>query len=339
MKRSFFKLVTVGGLLTCLLARPAAGQEAQTNKENSTAYTALRLVGKTLGADAINRVVEVSGRDGKPQPTSWRIVLKEGEGTREVEVVNGRIEAQRPLTRASMLAPVKLPDLNLDSSGAFEATDAQARKTHVRFDSVNYSLRTSERTGKPLWTLELFNQEGTPAGTMRIAANNGAIVSMDGRVAADGPIPAKKPVAEERPAAKPPTATPRTAATPKPAPTAVVVDHPTPRRDLRPPATTTTTTTIVQTNSPAAVVDVPDADPTGPAAPPPPDDGGGFFTRTGRTLDHTSQAVTHSIDQAGRNVDHGVRRAGATVQRFFTGRSDLDGDSRPAPPPSDAQPD
>ena len=54
---------------------------------------------------------------------------------------------------------IHLSDLNLDSSGAFDATDAQARKVRLRFDSVNYVLRTAESTGKPQWSLTLFNKE------------------------------------------------------------------------------------------------------------------------------------------------------------------------------------
>ncbi len=329
MKRLLFQLAVASTWLACLGLRPAAAQESHDAKENATAYTALRVVGKTLGADAINRVVEVTGRDGKPQPVSWRIVLKEGEGTREVDVVNGKIEAQRPLSRSVAATPIKLPDLNLDSSGAFEATDTQARKTQVRFDSVNYTLRTSDKTGKPLWTLELFSQEGTAAGTMRIAANNGAIASVEGHIAPETATPPKKPVAEEKP-------------TPRPTPAVAVAEpRPTPRRE---PRTVTTTTTVVQassaqTNAPVAVVDLPDADPAGPAAPPPPDDGGGFFTRTGRTLDHTSHTVTRSIDNAGHTVNDNLRRTGAKLQRFFTGRSDHDVAPRPVPPPTVNQPD
>ena len=120
-------------------------------------------------------MVELTGRDGKPQPTVWKIVLKEGEGSREIEVVNGRIGAQRPLSRPATGAPIKLPDLNLDSTGAFEATNTQAKKVHVRFDSVNYALRTSDKTGKPVWSLDLFNESGAAAGTIRIAANTGAV--------------------------------------------------------------------------------------------------------------------------------------------------------------------
>ena len=49
--------------------------------------------------------------------------------------------------------------------------------------------------------------------------------------------------------------------------------------------------------------------------------------------------MNHSLDHAGQEVSKSVRHAGATIQRFFTGHSDLDSDAHPAPPPANTQPD
>jgi hypothetical protein len=316
----------------------AAEQETHGNGDYPTAYTALRLVGKTLGADAINHVVSLSGHDGKPQPATWKIVLKDGEGSKEVEVVNGKIEAQRSLARPATGAPIKLPDLNLDSSGAFEASDTQARKVHVRFDSINYTLRTSDKTGKPLWSLDLFNQSGATAGTMKIAADNGAVTALEGRIATNAPAaPAKTVATAGTPAPKPtPDASvrvhPTPVATPRATPAVVAADRTTVTRPLAgPPVTTETTTVTTMQTAPVqtAIVDVPDA---GEPSSAPPEDGGGFFARAGRTLDHTTQSVNHSLDHAGQDVSNSVRRAGASIQRFFTGHSSLDNGEQPATP-------
>ncbi len=81
-------------------------------------------------------MVEVTGRDVSPLPALWKVVLKEGAGSREIDVQDGKITAQRPLDRPpAITTPIPFPDLQLDSSGAFEATDAQARKVKLRFDS------------------------------------------------------------------------------------------------------------------------------------------------------------------------------------------------------------
>lgn len=185
--------------LFCLLAPCAvlAAEEAADAPVNPTAYTAMRLVQKQLGGDALSRIVEIVGRDGSPQPFLWKVILKEAAGVREVDVTGGRIAAQRvvinPATAA--LAPIKLQELNLDSSGAFDAADAQARKARVRFDSLNYTLRASEVTGKPLWTLDLLDKDGASVGTIRLAAHDGTTLNVEGRLArAVGPAeaPAKE---------------------------------------------------------------------------------------------------------------------------------------------------
>ena len=83
------------------------------------------------------------------------------------------------------------------------------------------------------------------------------------------------------------------------------------RKETPAPHTVTTTTTMTTQDIPVATLSDREDDrvPPGPA----PQEEGGLFTRTGRTLDKTSHTVEHS-----------VRKAGASVQRFFTGHSDLD---------------
>ena len=56
---------------------------------------------------------------------------------------------------------------------------------------------------------------------------------------------------------------------------------------------------------------------TARAAPP---NEGGFFSRAGRTLDHTTDAVTDTVSRTGHTVDRTVRHTGTQLQRFFTGR-------------------
>ena len=46
---------------------------------------------------------------------------------------------------------------------------------------------------------------------------------------------------------------------------------------------------------------------------------GGFFSRAGRTLDHTTEAVGDTLSRTGQNVNRTVRRTGVKIQRFFTG--------------------
>ena len=323
MTKRFLSCVALGG---CLLLNAGLGRaqtRGEANDDNPTAYSALRLVSKTVGRDALDRVVEVTGRDGVPQPYLWKVILKEGAGSREIDVTGGKIGAQRELARPPESdVPIHFTDLNLDSSGAFDATDGQARKVKLRYDSLNYALRVNPSSGKPVWHIDLIDKEGREIGAIRLAAHDGTILSTDGRLAHNPP-----PVV--KPAAAPVTIT--TARSPGPLPTPRPVEHPTtvhheeatvatttvhhPESPVT--HTTTTTTTSTQDIPVATLSDRDDNQGAGAPPPPPPDEQGGLFTRTGRTLDHT----THT-------VDHTFRKAGATVQRFFTGHSDLDHDGQ-----------
>ena len=134
-------------LLLALAAGLFASGAVRAADTNATAYTALRTMGKSLGQDTISRVVEVTGRGGMPQPEAWRIVILDGtRGPREVKVAGGQVVSQKP-AGPSDARPIRLQDLNLDSSGAFESADNEARKTKVPFTALDYSLRVNPDTG------------------------------------------------------------------------------------------------------------------------------------------------------------------------------------------------
>ena len=278
-----------------------AGTSRAADADRATAYTALRTMGKSLGGDALNRVVEVTGRAGTPQPLTWRIVVTEGaSGTREVKVAGAHIVAQKVSSRVSSLKPIQLPDLNLDSSGAFDAANEQARKARAPFTALDYALRVSDATGKPVWDLELLNDTGAHVGTVRLAAHDGKLISVNGFN-------------------QTPTAPVRTLVSPDSDHDSVQPTRVAPGRN----ATTTTTSTTYQTVHPVpppsnGAVDERREEP--PAS----SNEGGFFSRAGRTLDHTTDAVGDTVNRTGQTVDRTMRRTGAKLQRFFTGHSDLD---------------
>ncbi len=96
-------------LIVGLLAYPPWICEAA-DPTSATAYTALRSMGKSLGADTLNRVVEVTGRGGTPQPATWRIVITDGElgGRARVKVAGARVVSQKVSGQASSLKPIRL---------------------------------------------------------------------------------------------------------------------------------------------------------------------------------------------------------------------------------------
>jgi hypothetical protein len=154
-----------------LVAIPAFAQE------RPTAYQAMRTVGTQLKRDYVNHVIAVTGTNGNPQPETWKILIDDPGargGVREIEVSNGRIASE------SSLGPVvDTSKLNLDSSGAFTLAQQTASKSHITFDTVDYTLRVDER-GNPIWRVALQKQNGEPAGTIFIGSNHGTVTRTEG---------------------------------------------------------------------------------------------------------------------------------------------------------------
>ena len=167
---------TFVALLIC--AAPALGQE------QFTAYDALRVVGVHLNRDAVNHVVTLTGTRGSPQPQTWRIVIADRGGFREVQVRNGQVVSNRPssVVGSAEGATINTARLNLDSSGAFQVASHIADKSGTRFDSASYTLRTDQR-GDPTWIVTLHGVGGQPVGTIHIGANRGTVTRTEGMFA------------------------------------------------------------------------------------------------------------------------------------------------------------
>jgi hypothetical protein len=156
---------------------------------NPTAYDALRTVGNQINRDFVNRVVSVTGVDGNPQPSTWRILIDDPNargGIRELEVTRGRVASNRITNRGVAGTPqgatINPARLNLDSSGAYEVASRTADSSHVPFAFISYTLRTNER-GDGTWIVTLQNQNHRPVGTIYIGANKGTVTRTEGMFA------------------------------------------------------------------------------------------------------------------------------------------------------------
>jgi hypothetical protein len=155
---------------------------------NATAYDALRTMGNQLNREYVNRVVSVTGLDGNPQPSTWRILIddRSAHGIREVEVRDGRVISNRMSDRnivgTAQGATINPARLNLDSSGAYEVASRTADSSHVPFAYANYTLRTNEH-GDGTWIINLQNQQRRPVGTIYIGANKGTVTRTEGMFA------------------------------------------------------------------------------------------------------------------------------------------------------------
>jgi hypothetical protein len=161
-----------------LLVTPALAQE------NLTAYDALRVVGVHINREAVNHIISVSGTRGSPQPQTWRILIADRGGVREIQVRNGQVVSDRPSSAVGSVegATINTARLNLDSSGAFQVASHIADKSGTRFDSASYTLRTNEH-GDPTWIVTLNAQSGRPVGTIHIGANRGNVTRTEGMFA------------------------------------------------------------------------------------------------------------------------------------------------------------
>lgn len=171
------KTVLLVGILLLTQAFSQAGD---------TAYQVLRLIGKGH-QDYLNRVVEVRGTAGQPQPVTWTVVLDDPSargGVREMDVSKGRVVSEHTPVRAYAGAGANsvmdFKHLNLDSEGAFTVANEEAVKRNVGFDSVDYVLRADPQTGAPQWILRLIDVKRVLVGTITISADNGAVVSTSG---------------------------------------------------------------------------------------------------------------------------------------------------------------
>jgi hypothetical protein len=189
-----------------------------------TAYKALRAVGTKRGEKALNQVTSLVGKLGRPQPVDWRVMLDDPTargGVRELDIVSGQISSERTPAQpaATALPPIDLTKLNLDSDGAFQMAEREAKRNQVGFDSVNYRLVVDGASREPVWTLELYDYEQRPVGTVRIAAGTGTLLG------ASNWVPEGRVARSQRPPAE--------------SDAQVLNEPPPPPEDVRPPAANT----------------------------------------------------------------------------------------------------
>ena len=170
-------------VLSLLFITPALAQE------QATAYEALRAVGTQFGRGALNHLVSITGVEGNPQPETWKITLENPSapgGVREVQVTGGRIDSERTPSRSiagsTEGATINTSRLNLDSSGAFAVASHTAERSHTRFATASYTLRTDER-GEPVWIVTLANKSSHPVGTIYVGASRGTVTRTEGMFA------------------------------------------------------------------------------------------------------------------------------------------------------------
>jgi hypothetical protein len=150
--------------------------------EENTAYTALRLIGNLRGEETLKQVLAVSGDAGNPEPGMWTIVLDDPAargGVRELQIVSGQVASERTPVSSELAGgkTIDLNRLNLDSDGAYQVAQEEAKKNGASFDQASYRLSVDPDTGKPLWVVHLLDSQRQGVGIVKVAADNGTLVS------------------------------------------------------------------------------------------------------------------------------------------------------------------
>ena len=126
----------------------------------TTAYEALRVIGKQKGDALLDRVIEVRGTKGAPQPGTWKVVVlddKAPNGTREFDVRGAALGGERTPQPLGSSRPMNMNQLNLDSDGAHTVAEREAKKSGFAYDHVNYILHGATGGGSPVWELRLVD--------------------------------------------------------------------------------------------------------------------------------------------------------------------------------------
>jgi len=149
-----------------------------------TAYEALQVVKKARGDGVLKDLVEVRGETGQPQPQSWTILMSDPSargGIREFVVTGDEIASERTPVRGYNVGTGAFPvlnfsRLNLDSDGAFKVANIQAKNEKMGFHTVDYTLRTNDTDGAPMWVLHLFDYMGASVGNLEVSAESGKVI-------------------------------------------------------------------------------------------------------------------------------------------------------------------
>lgn len=149
----------------------------------NTAYLALQDIVDARGESALQNVFVVRGDNGAPQPSSWTVFRGHNrslgfEATRIRE--GGRISSAKVPAEEVGLVPhaqkVNFSVLNVDSNTAWNIAKGEARKENLRFQRIDYELRTSSKLGVPVWSMRLFNDEKSYMGELTISGATAAVV-------------------------------------------------------------------------------------------------------------------------------------------------------------------
>ncbi len=157
---------------TVLLGSIAAIIISAHSANAATAYDAMRVVGKEKSESLLEKITEVRGLHGSPQPTTWKISTKETSYD-----IRGAKLTSTSAGRA--LTPLNLSELKLDSDGAHTVAEREAKKAAFSYDYADYTLRSGAQS-TPVWEVRLVDEGHEKIAILSIGADTGKVLSSEG---------------------------------------------------------------------------------------------------------------------------------------------------------------
>ena len=150
-----------------------------------TAYDALRAASSKVGKDSQNRVIELTGQSGRPQPFVWQVSVVEegGKGVLVVDVQRGKVVGQKRVANAPSATRLNLSAIQLDSDGVFTVANGEALRAGVSFDRLNYALSADNQAGMAVWSVELLDGPNQRVGRLKISADTGTVIERSSELA------------------------------------------------------------------------------------------------------------------------------------------------------------
>jgi hypothetical protein len=161
-----------------VLAASAGAQE-----RGLPAVAGIQRIEDKFGSEFLQRIFEMTGAGGDPQPVEWRITTHDPVVRSALHEfwIGGRRVTDEGVN--DDFYPEHLPKgffnrarLKFDSTQAFALAEELARESRIGFDLVNYKLHCREYSDEPVWTLTLLDDEEEIVGSVHLSAETGKVL-------------------------------------------------------------------------------------------------------------------------------------------------------------------
>ena len=180
---AFFAASAAAQLRPTGQARPNEAAPAAAQESDASALGALKLLPK----DAAPRLARIEGREGRPFPERWYVLIHDAgqpRGLREFVVSQGKLVTGRTLSQfADALSAedvVGASTVKMNSDEAAGVAAQFAMHNGKQLATVNYELVKATAPPVPVWRLTCFGTTGELLGKIVLHATKGTLLSFDG---------------------------------------------------------------------------------------------------------------------------------------------------------------